>query len=218
MIHLIEVTKEYPTAAGARIILYPTSLSIPTDRGVAVLGRNGAGKSTLLKMISGVEAPDSGQVVRTASVSWPLGLSGGASPTMSGRQNARFVASLNGADEGSVDAFVEEFSELGPYYDEPVLTYSSGMRSRLNFGISFAIDFDCYLIDEATSAGDQWFRDKCLKAFEERRGRSGLLMVSHNPQTIRQYCDIGMVLYDGYLVPFANLEDAINFYCHGYRQ
>ena len=174
MIHLIEVTKAYRTAAGARIILHPTSLSIPTDRGVAVLGRNGAGKSTLLKMIAGVEAPNSGRVVRTTSVSWPLGFAGGASPNMTGRQNARFIAGLNGADEDEVDGFVENFAELGPYYDELVLTYSSGMRARLNFGISFAIDFDCYLIDEATSAGDQWFRDKCLEVFRARRERSGL--------------------------------------------
>lgn len=218
MIHLIEVAKAYQTGAGARIILHPTSLSIPTDRGVAVLGRNGAGKSTLLKMIAGVMQPDSGRVVRTTSVSWPLGLSGGASTTMTGRQNARFVAGLNNADEDEVDAFVEDFAELGPYYDEAVMTYSSGMRSRLSFGISFAIDFECYLIDEATSAGDQWFRDKCLAAFEQRRERSGLLMVSHNPQTIRQYCSIGMVLYDGYLVPFADLDEAVNFYCHGSSQ
>jgi capsular polysaccharide transport system ATP-binding protein len=218
MIHLIEVAKAYRTAAGARIILHPTSLSIPTDRGVAVLGRNGAGKSTLLKMIAGVEMPNSGQVVRTASVSWPLGFSGGASSNMSGRQNARFVAGLNGADEDEVDAFVEDFAELGAYYDEAVSTYSSGMRSRLNFGISFAIDFDCYLIDEATSAGDQWFRDKCLAVFQERRERAGLLMVSHNPQTIRQYCDVGMVLYDGCLVPFTDLDEAVNFYCHGSNQ
>jgi capsular polysaccharide transport system ATP-binding protein len=218
MIHLIEVEKAYRTSAGPRIILHPTSLTIPTDRGVAVLGRNGAGKSTLLKMIAGVEMPNAGQVLRTTSVSWPLGFAGGASPNMTGRQNARFIAGLNGADEEKVDAFVEDFAELGPYYDELALTYSSGMRSRLNFGISFAIDFDCYLIDEATSAGDQWFRDKCLAVFSERRSRSGLLMVSHNPQTIRQYCDIGMVLYEGYLVPFSDLDEAVNFYCHGSEQ
>ncbi|WP_395022697.1 ABC transporter ATP-binding protein [Dongia sp.] len=215
MIHLINASKAYRTAAGYRVVLHPTSLSIPSHKSVAILGRNGAGKSTLLKMIAGVEMPNSGRIVSTGSVSWPVGLSGGASSNMTGRQNARFVAHLNGADEDMIDEFVEDFAELGPYYDELVSTYSSGMRSRLNFGVSFAIDFECYLIDEATSAGDQWFRDKCLRLFEERRSRSGMLMVSHNPQTIAQYCDMAMVLYDGHLVPFTNLDEAVNFYCYG---
>lgn len=216
MIHLIDVAKRYATRAGDRVILFPTSLTIPTDRGVAVLGRNGSGKSTLLRMIAGVEMPDHGRIVRTVSLSWPLGFSGGVSPTMTGRQNVRFIARINQIDEDEVVAFVEEFAELGPYLDEPVGTYSSGMRGRLSFGISLAIDFDCYLIDEATSAGDQWFRDKCAQAFAERRRRSsGLLMVSHNPNSIKQYCDIGMVLYRGYLVPFADLDEAVHFYTHG---
>ena len=216
MIHLIEVAKQYSTWAGDRIVLFPTTLSIPTDCGVAVLGRNGAGKSTLLRMIAGVEMPDHGRIVRTVSVSWPLGYSGGVSHSMTGRQNVRFIARLNGADEDEALAFVEDFAELGLYMDEPVSTYSSGMHGRLNFGISLAIDFDFYLIDEGVSAGDQWFRDKCAAAFAERRRRSsGILMVSHNPQTIERYCDIAMVLHRGQLVPFAKLDDAVRFYCQG---
>ena len=216
MIHLIEVAKQYSTWAGDRIVLFPTTLSIPTDCGVAVLGRNGAGKSTLLRMIAGVEMPDHGRIVRTVSVSWPLGYSGGVSQSMTGRQNVRFIARLNGADEDEALAFVEDFAELGLYMDEPVSTYSSGMHGRLNFGISLAIDFDFYLIDEGVSAGDQWFRDKCAAAFAERRRKSsGILMVSHNPQTIEQYCDIAMVLHRGQLVPFAKLDDAVRFYCQG---
>ncbi len=216
MIHLVNVSKRYWTRAGDRVILFPTSLTIPTDRGVAVLGRNGAGKSTLLRMIAGVEMPDQGRIVPTVSLSWPLGFSGGISPAMTGRQNVRFIARLNQIDEDEVVAFVEDFAELGPYLDEPVAAYSSGMRGRLSFGISLAIDFDCYLIDEATSAGDQWFREKCAAAFAERRRRSsGLLMVSHNPQSIQQYCDVGMVLYRGHLVPFDDLDEAVHFYCHG---
>lgn len=216
MIHLFDVCKRYRTWAGDRVVLHPTSLSIPTDRGVAVLGRNGAGKSTLLRMIAGVEMPDHGRIVRTTSVSWPLGFGGGINTGITGRQNVRFIARLNDTDEDEAVAFVERFAELGPYMDEPVETYSSGMRGRLSFGISLAIDFDCYLIDEATSVGDQWFRDKCSAAFAERRARSsGLLMVSHNAGTIREYCDIALVLYRGQLVPFADLDEAIHFYCHG---
>jgi capsular polysaccharide transport system ATP-binding protein len=216
MIHLVEVSKRYRTRAGDRVVLFPTSLTIPTDRGVAVLGRNGAGKSALMRMIAGVEMPDHGRIVPTVSLSWPLGFSGGVSPFMTGRQNVRFIARLNQVDEDDVVAFVEDFAELGPYLDEPVVTYSSGMRGRLSFGISLAIDFDCYLIDEATSVGDQWFRDKCAQAFAERRRRSsGLLMASHNPNSIRQYCDVGLVLYRGHLVPFDDLDQAVHFYCHG---
>lgn len=216
MIHLIDVSKQYSTWAGDRIVLFPTTLTIPTNCGVAVLGRNGAGKSTLLRMIAGVEMPDRGQVVRTVSVSWPLGYGGGVNPNMTGRQNVRFIARINGTDEDEAIAFVDDFAELGPYMDETVETYSSGMRGRLNFGISLAIDFDFYLIDEGVGAGDRWFRDKAAAAFAERRRRSsGILMVSHDPHTIEQYCDIGMVLYRGQLVPFANIDDAVHFYCHG---
>jgi capsular polysaccharide transport system ATP-binding protein len=216
MIHLIDVSKQYSTWAGDRIVLFPTSLTIPTNCGVAVLGRNGSGKSTLLRMIAGVEMPDRGRIVRTVSVSWPLGHGCGVNPTMTGRQNVRFIARLNGTDEDEAIAFVDDFAELGPYMDEPVETYSSGMSGRLNFGISLAIDFDFYLIDEGVGAGDRWFRDKAAAAFAERRRRSsGLLMVSHEPGTVQQYCDIGMVLYRGQLVPFADLDDAVHFYCHG---
>ena len=216
MIHLIEVTKQYSTWVGDRIILFPTTMTIPADRGVAVLGRNGAGKSTLLRMIAGVEMPDYGRIVRTVTVSWPLGYGSGVNPHMTGRQNVRFIARLNGTNEDDAVAFVEDFAELGPYMDELVLTYSSGMRGRLNFGISLAIDFDCYLIDEGVSTGDRWFQNKAMAAFAERRRKaSGLLMVSHSPLTIREYCDIGMVLYRGHLVPFSNIDDAVRFYCEG---
>lgn len=216
MIHLIDVSKQYSTWAGDRIVLFPTSLTIPTNCGVAVLGRNGAGKSTLLRMIAGVEMPDHGRIVRTVSVSWPIGYGGGVSAEMTGRQNVRLIARINGADEDEALAFVEDFAELGPYLDETVGTYSSGMKSRLNLGISLAIDFDFYLIDEGVGAGDQWFQDKCANAFAERRRKaSGILMVSHNPHTIEQYCDIGMVLYRGQLVPFSNLDEAVRFYVHG---
>ena len=216
MIHLIEVCKQYSTWAGDRIVLFPTSLTIPTDRGVGLLGRNGAGKSTLLRMIAGVERPDHGRIVRTVSVSWPLGYSGGMNSNMTGRQNVRFIARISGADEDEAVAFVEDFAELGPYMDERVATYSSGMRGRLNFGVSLAIDFDFYLIDEGTSAGDRWFQDKAAAAFAERRRRSsGLLIVSHNPGTIEKYCDIAMVLHRGQLIPFSDLDKAVHFYCHG---
>ncbi len=212
MIHLIEVCKQYSTWAGDRIVLFPTSLTIPTDRGVGLLGRNGAGKSTLLRMIAGFEMPDHGRIVRTVSVSWPLGYGGGMNSNMTGRQNVRFIARISGADEDAAVAFVEDFAELGPYMDERVATYSSGMRGRLNFGVSLAIDFDFYLIDEGMSAGDRWFQDKAAAAFAERQRRSsGMLIVSHNPATIERYCDVAMVLHRGQLIPFSDLEQGCAF-------
>jgi len=215
LIHLRELSKSYPTRGGERIILHPTTLSIPSDKGVAVLGRNGAGKSTFLRIISGVESPDSGIIVRTSNLSWPLGFSGGLNNSMTGSQNVRFIAQVNGVDSEEMISFVEDFAELGHYMKERVGTYSSGMRARLSFGISLAIRFDCYLIDEATSVGDRWFRDKCLAAFNVRREHTGVLMVSHNPKTIRQYCEIALVLHKGHLVPFSDLDEAIQFYLHG---
>jgi capsular polysaccharide transport system ATP-binding protein len=212
MIYLRDVEKSYPSASSRRVILKSTSMAIPTNRAVAILGRNGAGKSTLLRLLAGVEPPDRGEIIRDASISWPIGFGGAIHSALTGRQNAEFVANLHGADPDEVVAFVEDFSELGDYFDMEVSTYSSGMRARLNFALSFAIDFDCYLVDEATATGDKKFRQKSLEAFRARRQRSGVLFISHNPNVVRQYCEMGIVLRDGDLIPFEDLEDAIRFY------
>jgi capsular polysaccharide transport system ATP-binding protein len=212
MIHLINLAKEYRTRSGQKIVLHAQSLSIPTDRRIGVLGRNGAGKTTLLNLIAGVEEPSQGRIVRTCSVSWPLGFSGGLHGDVTGRENTCFIARLNGADVDETIEFVREFSELGDDLNEPVRTYSQGMRARLAFSLSMAIDFDCYLIDEITAVGDGRFQAKCRRALRDRRDRSGLLMVSHNEATIRQYCDVGLVLYKGTLVPFDSIEYAVSFY------
>jgi capsular polysaccharide transport system ATP-binding protein len=215
MIHLINVAKAYAAGKSEKVILHPTTLSIPTHRNVALLGANGAGKSTLMRLIAGVEEADSGRIVRAASVSWPLGFSGGLHGSLTGLQNAQFIARIYGASVERVVDFVADFSELGSYLQMPVETYSSGMRSRLAFGISFSIDFDCYLIDEGLSVGDQWFRDKAFAAFEERRRHSGMLFVSHSPRAVEAYCDMGMVLVNGHLVPFSTLAEAEDFYAYG---
>ena len=143
MIYLISVEKSYTAIGSRRTILHPTTLAIPTNRAVAILGQNGAGKSTLLRLLAGVERPDSGQIIRKANISWPIGFGGAVHAMMTGRQNASFVANLYGLDVAETNAFVQDFAELGDYYDMPVGTYSSGMRARLNFALSFAVDFDC---------------------------------------------------------------------------
>lgn len=212
MIHFVGAEKFFNTDVGRKVILRPTHLTIPTNLRVGVLGRNGAGKSTLLRMIAGVEKPSNGSVIRQGKISWPLGLAGGMHRELTGMENIRFLTRLYDADIERVVEYVKEFSELGAYLDMPVRLYSSGMRAKLIFGLSLAIDFDCYLIDELVGVGDRFFRNKSRKAFEDRASRSGLLFVSHNEKTVKEYCDYAMVLYDGYLFPFDNVDDGIEFY------
>lgn len=212
MIHLVNVAKSYEGPTGRHQVIRPVDITIPSNRQVAVLGYNGAGKSTLLRLISGAEEPDEGTIIRDCSVSWPLGFSGGLHKELTGIENAVFIARVYGADVDETIRFVRDFSELGDYIHMPVRTYSSGMRGRLSFALSMAIDFDVYLVDEITGVGDRTFQDKCRRAFRDRAERSGLLFVSHNDQTVRQYCDIALVVDDGYLYAFADMDDARRFY------
>jgi capsular polysaccharide transport system ATP-binding protein len=212
MIHFINAEKYFDSDVGPMRILRPTSMTIPTHLRVGLLGRNGAGKSTLLRMIAGVEKPNSGNVIRKGKISWPLGLTGGLHNELTGIENVQFLVRLYDADFREVLDFVDEFSELGAYLDMPVRLYSSGMRAKLMFGLSLAIDFDCYLIDELVGVGDRFFREKSKKAFADRALRSGLLFVSHNEKTVKEYCDYALVLYNGFLVPFDNVDDGIDFY------
>ncbi|WP_169567954.1 ABC transporter ATP-binding protein [Sneathiella limimaris] len=216
MILFDRVSKGYPTKTGYREILKNISIALPTDKHIGILGRNGSGKSTILRMIGGSERPDKGRIrISNARVSWPLGFAGGFHAELTAKENIRFISRIYGANINYVTEFVEDFAEIGEYINMPIKTYSSGMRSRIAFGLSLAIDFDFYLIDEITSVGDQWFREKAQKAFAARRHRSGLIMVSHNPGTIRNYCDMGLVLRDSKFIVFEDLEDAISFYKKG---
>ncbi|MCG8596058.1 MAG: ABC transporter ATP-binding protein [Kiloniellales bacterium] len=215
MIALDQVSKSYRTAHGRHSVLDNVTCEFPLGKSVGILGLNGAGKSTLLRLIGGVEPPDCGTIRRDASVSWPLGLSGAFPGTLTGRENARFVSRLYGAAPGQVEAFAEDFAELGRYYDEPVRTYSSGMRARLGFAVSIAVDFDFYLVDEATSVGDWRFTAKCFRMFRERRAESSFILVSHNEETVRRTCDLGAVLSNGRLTMYEDMNAAIAAYRHG---
>jgi capsular polysaccharide transport system ATP-binding protein len=212
MIEFSRVGKRFQTVSGPKIILRDASFVFPEGHNIGVLGGNGAGKSTLIRLISGAEMPDRGDIRRHRRVSFPLGFTGTFHPDLSGRQNARFLARLYGQPENELAEFVADFAELGGYYDEPVRFYSSGMLARFAFGVSFAIEFDVYLIDEITEVGDASFRRKCAMMFREKLLHSDIIIVSHNTHTIRSYCDMGAVLHDGALTFYDSVEDAMKVY------
>lgn len=212
MIELIDIEKTYNTRYGVKQVIKPTSLAFYRGASTAVLGLNGAGKSTLLRMIGGVEKPDRGRVTKTVTVSPPLGITNTFNSALSGAENLKFVCRLYNIDIKQAEAFVEDFAELGPYFHEPVRSYSSGMRGRLAFGMSMAVDFQVYLIDEGLSAGDARFRQKSRDAFERRKSRSDIIMTSHNMNTIRDFCSRALVIDDGVVTPFEDLDAAEEFY------
>ena len=209
MIEFRDVSKHYRTPTSRKVVLDRLTLTLPTGAKVGVLGRNGAGKSTLLKMIAGTIRPDSGEIRRHASISWPLGFSGSFHSDLTGAQNVRFVARIYGVDTDALVAYVQDFAELGEFIDMPMRAYSSGMKARLAFGMSRGVTFDWYLVDEITAVGDAAFRKKSLHAFKSRLHASGLLMVSHSTRTIRDYCDSGLVLENGRARYFPDIEQAI---------
>ena len=212
MIQLDRVFKFYKTEGHVKIVLDHVSAVFQSGRSYGLLGVNGAGKSTTMRLMAGTELQNSGRIRRSVRVSWPLGFSGGFHPHMSARENIKFVARAYGADIRQVIAFVEDFSELGDYIDIPIKTYSSGMMARLAFGVSMAIEFDCYLIDEITAVGDARFQARCQTVFNRRRQNTDLIVVSHSMQTIKEYCDHGAVLVDGQMMMFDSVDRAIEMY------
>ncbi|WP_338639011.1 ABC transporter ATP-binding protein [Burkholderia pyrrocinia] len=212
MIELVDVSKDYHTRQGRRRVLDTINLQVRAGEKIGILGRNGAGKSTMIRMISGAELPTEGRIRRNMSVSWPLAFGGAFQGSLTGMDNLRFICRVYGADPKAAEPFVQEFSELGYYLREPVKSYSAGMRARLAFAISMAIEFDCFLIDEIVAVGDSRFHDKCHhELFERRRDRS-LIIVSHDSGYIREHCDHAAVLVQGKLHTFDDIEDAYTFY------
>ncbi len=212
MIELLNISKSYRVNGKTNRVLQNISFMFPTDKSIGILGLNGAGKSTLLRIIAGVELPDEGEVVKDCRVSWPIGFKGGFNASLSGEENCRFIARIYGQNVDRVTGFAYEFAELGRQFYDPIRTYSSGMKARLAFGLSMAIDFDVYMIDEVTAVGDKRFRDKCNALFKERRQRSTVIMVSHSMPTIREYCDCCAILARGSLQLYESVEDAEKVY------
>ncbi len=215
MIKLKNVTKFFKTDEEKKYILKNVSFTIPDGVNVGILGRNGAGKSTLLRMLGGIEFPNSGQIVSNNSFSWPLGLAGGFQGSMTARQNVKFVCRIYGKNNKEIQKiieFVEDFAEIGSYFNMPIKLYSSGMRSRVSFGLSLAFDFDYIIIDETLSVGDENFRKKAKEALFKKIEHSNVLLVSHSMGDLRKICQAGVVLEKGQLYYYENIDDAIKFY------
>lgn len=213
MIELVHVEKSYRMKNGGRRIVLD-DINAVFERGVnyGILGLNGSGKSTMMRIIGGGERPNHGRVRKTVSVSWPLGLAPSFSGNLTGAENLRFVCRIYDQDIDRVTEFVRDFSELGRYMDEPIVTYSSGMRAKLGFGLSMAMDFQVYLVDETLSVGDAAFQEKCKRVFEERAARSSLIIASHHPSVMRDYCHRAGVLERGKLLMFDDLDSAEEYY------
>ena len=211
MIEFSHVTKAYRTKRSQKVILQDFTGEFPRGRNIGLLGRNGVGKSTLIRMIAGAEYPDRGRIKRNVRISFPLGLIG-FKGNLTGRENCRFVARIYGLDVRAVERFVADFCELGRYFDMPVTTYSSGMRSKLTFAISMAADFECYLLDEVLSVSDVASKARAAALFEEKRKGASLILVSHSTGEISRLCNMGAVMAAGTMRIFENVSDAIAEY------
>lgn len=212
MIKLVDVTKRYPVKQGQRMVLDHINFSVAHGEKVGILGRNGAGKSTLIRLISEAEAPDSGEIRRDMSISWPIAFGGGFQGSLTGMDNVYFICRVYGIKAKDIIPFVEEFTELGQYLHEPIKKYSSGMRARLAFAISMAVEFDCFLIDEVVAVGDQRFHEKCHNELFLKRADRAMIIVSHDIHYIRDHCSRASVLDRGKLINFTTVDGAFDYY------
>ncbi|MFN3525186.1 MAG: ABC transporter ATP-binding protein [Paracoccus sp. (in: a-proteobacteria)] len=210
MIHLDHLCKTYTMNGRHRVVADDITMTFPSGASVALLGRNGAGKSSLLRMISGSMLPTSGRILSTGTISWPVGFGGSFNGELTGEQNCRFVARIYGVDTDEMIAFVQDFAELGEHFHLPIRTYSSGMRSRLAFGVSMAVPFDTYLVDEVSAVGDASFKAKSNRVFNNRLANAGAVVVSHSMGMLREICDCGAVLEQGRLTFYDDLNEAIS--------
>lgn len=216
MIELRNLTKSYVfDSGGRRFVFRDLSFTFPDAVNIGLIGRNGAGKSTLMRLLGGIDVPDRGRVVTDKTISWPIGLQGGFNGTLSGRDNVKFVCRIYGSNRAEMQDRVhqvQEFAEIGEYFDRPVKSYSSGMRSRLAFGLSMAFHFDYYLIDEVMAVGDAQFKRKSKAALSERLKQSNLILVSHNMQEIAKLCDVVVLVKDGGASLYEDVREGIRAY------
>jgi capsular polysaccharide transport system ATP-binding protein len=214
MLIIENLGKAFDTHKGRHWVFRNINLQIPPGSRVAVLGANGSGKTTLMRLLGGGDHPTEGRVIRRCRVSWSMRLAGGFQPQLTGRQNTRFLCRIFEMEDRMDEVFgiILEFTGLGVMFDEPIRTYSSGMRSRLAFSLSLAFQFDIYLLDEITVVGDRAFRQQALEAFEALLKTAGLLLVSHNEDQLRSLCSQALWIKDGQIIWFDDLEDGIRAY------
>lgn len=212
MIRLEHVTKAYPFGKGKREVLKDINFTLQKGEKIGILGRNGAGKSTLVRVLGGAEKPTSGKITKNMSISWPLAFSGAFQGSLTGVDNVHFVCRIYNKDYHEAMMMVESFAELGKYLYEPVKVYSSGMKARLAFAISMAVDFDCYLIDEVISVGDASFKQKCQIELFEKRAHKSMILVSHELNIVKQYCDKAAILKAGEMTVYENMDEAFEVY------
>ena len=216
MIKLDNLTKFYPLSNGDKHFVFREfTFTFPDDCSIGLIGRNGAGKSTLMRLLSGADIPNAGKVITDKKISWPVGLAGGFQHALSARDNVKFIARVYGYRGEALEEkvrYIEEFAEIGKYFDEPMNTYSSGMRSRIGFGLSTAFDFDYYLIDEAGAVGDAKFKQKSDAIYKEKLSNSKVIMVSHDMSEIEQWCDKVILVNCGTATVYDDVKEGIEMY------
>ncbi len=217
MLEVRNISKSYDTRQGRRRVLDDVSFTLTKGRNLGILGCNGAGKSTLIRLISGAEQPSHGTIQRGMTVSWPLAFGGAFSTHLTGLDNLKFVCRIHGVDYRPLVPFVEDFTELGTYFREPVMHYSHGMMTRLAFALSMAIEFDCFLIDEAMVVGDARFHQRCHDELFTKRKDRAFILVTHDADVIKLYCEKASVLHNGKLTTFDSVDEAYAFYNESLR-
>ena len=198
---------------GPRPVFSDLNFDLPRAGRLAVLGRNGQGKSTLIKILGGALSPSAGTVDWRMHPSWPIGFGGGFQGSLSGLDNVRFLSRLYDRPYKDILERVETFAELGAEeMRRPVKHYSDGMRARLAFGLSLAVEFDCYLIDEVVAVGDARFQEKCRVELFDRRADRAFVMASHDDRLIRDHCDRALVIEAGQGRLFEDVGEALDVY------
>jgi capsular polysaccharide transport system ATP-binding protein len=218
MIELRQLTKSYPTRQGRRYVFRDLSFTFPPGANIGLIGRNGAGKSTLLRLLGGIDTPDRGAVVTDARISFPVGLAGGFNGSLTARENVSFVCRIHGYWGDDLRAKlrqVQDFAEIGDYFDLPMKSFSSGMRSRVAFGMSMAFDFDYYLIDEVMAVGDAQFKNKSKQVLLEKLNGANVILTSHNMPDIRQFCNTVVHVDSGRVAVYDDIEEGIRAYQGG---
>ena len=213
MIEFDNVSKSFWTGKQHKVILDRVSFRVELGRSLGILAPNGTGKTTLINMMAGLEKPDEGTIRRGCRISFPLGFMGGVVSKLSALENARYIARLYGLDPDYVEAFCRWLCDLGEYFDQPLGTYSSGMKARFTFSLLLALDFDIYLIDEGMpNSTDVEFNRKAGDILRERLSTTTVVIVSHKPATLEKFAHQAAVLRDGKLYMFDTLEEAKQLY------